>query len=74
MKEDLKDDDDEDDKDKNDDTIKFTLFDYMWLFNPSAKNDIIFLFNENQQNSEFMKLLNQDRRDREVGFLSFFFP
>ena len=27
--------------------IKFTLFDYMWLFNPSAKNDIIFLFNEN---------------------------
>jgi hypothetical protein len=72
MKEDLKDDDDEDDKDKNDDTIKFTLFDYMWLFNPSAKNDIIFLFNENQQNSEFMKLLNQDRRDREVGFLNFF--
>ena len=61
-----------DDLDKNNE-IKFTLFDYMWLFTPAAKNDIIFLFNDNQQKSELRKLLNQDiRRDREMDFLSFF--
>ena len=68
IKDDLK---DEDDEEKDNDKIKFTLFDYMWLFNPAAKNDIILLFNENQQNSELMKFLNQDR-NRESGFLSFF--
>ena len=55
--------------------IKFTLFDYMWLFNPSAKNDIIFLFNENQQTSEIRKILTQDSerfRDRDFGFLNLF--
>ena len=65
-------DEDEDEKDKDNDTLKFTLFDYMWLFNPAAKNDIIVLFNENQQHSELMKVLNQDGNDREGGFLSFF--
>ena len=65
---------DEDDTDKN--KIKFTLFDYMWLFTPAAKNDIIFLFNDNQQKSEVRILLNQefDRdsvRDSEFGFLNF---
>ena len=72
IKDNLKDEDeDEDEEDKDNDVIKFTLFDYMWLFNPAAKNDIILLFNENQQNSELIKFLNQDR-NREGGFLSFF--
>ena len=45
----------------------------MWLFNPAAKNGIIVLFSEYQQNSELMKIINQDRRDREGGgFLDFF--
>ena len=61
-----------DDLGKNNE-IKFTLFDYMWLFTPAAKNDIIFLFNDNQQKSELRKILNQDiRRDREIDFLNFF--
>ena len=65
-------DDDEDEEEKKNDKLKFTLFDFMWLFNPAAKNDIIFLFNENQQHSEFMKIFNQDDGDREGGFLNFF--
>ena len=31
----------------------------MWLFNPSAKNEIIILFNNRQRRSEFMKSINQ---------------
>ena len=62
-----------DDLDKSNE-IKFTLFDYMWLFNPAAKNDIIVLFNDNQQKTELRRLLNQDfnRRNREIDFLNFF--
>ena len=45
--------------DKN--KLKFTLFDYMWLFNPAAKNNIIFLFNKRQKESELMKSVNQMR-------------
>ena len=41
-------DEEEDDKYYSD-TIEFTLFDYMWLFNTSAKYDIIRLFNDRQQ-------------------------
>ena len=65
------DEDDEDDKDKN--KIKFTLFDYMWLFNPAAKNDIIFLFNDNQQKTEARKIFNQglDGDGEENGILNF---
>ena len=67
------DEDDEDDKDKN--KIKFTLFDYMWLFNPAAKNDIIFLFNDNQQKTEARKIFNQglDGDGEENGILNFIF-
>ena len=39
--------------------IRFTLLDYMWIFNPAAKNNIIILFNERNQNKEFFKSLNQ---------------
>ena len=39
--------------------FKFTLLDYIWLFNPAAKNEIIILFNEKKKQSEFMKSLNQ---------------
>ena len=64
---------DEDDESLDNDKLEFTLFDYMWLFNPAAKNGIIVLFSEYQQNSELMKIINQDRRDREGGgFLDFF--
>ena len=46
--------------------LKFTLLDYMWLFNPSAKNEIIILFNEHQRKSEFNKSVNQAREAREA--------
>ena len=36
-------------KNKEDDTIQFTMFDHMWLFNPSAKKEIIRLFNTRKQ-------------------------
>ena len=62
MIEELKDGDEDIDKKK--DKIKFTLFDYMWLFNPAAKNDIIRLFNIKQQKDEFFKSMTQ-RRGRE---------
>ena len=39
--------------------IKFTLLDYMWLFNPAAKNEIILLFNEYKKKNEFIKAVNQ---------------
>ena len=39
--------------------IKFTLLDYMWLFNPAAKSNIILLFNERQKKSEVIKSVNQ---------------
>ena len=73
----IEEDDDEDEVDKknNRNKIKFTLFDYMWLFNPAAKNDIIFLFNDNQQKAELRKLFNQGMmdRDREFGLMNFIF-
>ena len=71
--EDIKDNEEDelDDLDKNNE-IKFTLFDYMWLFTPAAKNDIIFLFNDNQQKSELRKVLNQDLGSRDIDFLNFF--
>ena len=40
---------------------KFTLLDYMWLFNPAAKNNIIFLFNDRQKKTEFYKTINELR-------------
>ena len=43
---------------------KFTLLNYMWLFNPAAKNNIIILFNERQQKTEFYKSVNQIRELR----------
>ena len=47
--------------------IKFTLLNYMWLFNPAAKNEIIILFNNRKKKAEFMKSLNQ------TGIMPFFF-
>ena len=43
---------------KKDFKIKFTLLDYMWLFNPSSKNEIIILFNEQKKKKEFLKSVN----------------
>ena len=43
---------------------KFTLLDYMWLFNPAAKNEIIILFNDRQKKNEFAKSINQIRELR----------
>ena len=34
---------------KQEDKIEFTMFDYIWLFNTSAKNEIIKLFNTRKQ-------------------------
>ena len=39
--------------------LKFTLLDYMWLFNPAAKSDIILLFNEHKKKNEFIKSIHQ---------------
>ena len=39
--------------------LKFTFLDYMWLFPPAAKNDIIILFNEHKRKNEFIKSMNQ---------------
>ena len=70
-----KDEEKEDEKlDKKNDKLKFTLFDYMWIFNPAAKNDIIRLFNMEQQKNMFYKMIDNSRRDRDdLGFLDFFF-
>ena len=42
----------------------FTLLDYIWLFNPAAKNEIIILFNDRQRKSEIIKSVNQARESR----------
>ena len=39
----------EKDKNKKDDKIEFTMFDHMWLFSTTAKNEIIRLFNTFKQ-------------------------
>ena len=41
--------------------ISFTLLDYMWLFNPAAKNEIIILFNDHQKKNELFKSIHQVR-------------
>ena len=56
----LKDDDDDEDMDNND-KIEFSLFDYIWLFSPSSKNEIIHLFNRMKQKNEAEKIFNRDR-------------
>ena len=57
--------------------MEFTLFDYMWLFNTSAKNEIIRLFNDRKQRAEFFKSLQRRGRDNNqehpINFLDFFF-
>ena len=69
-----KDEEKEDEKlDKKNDKLKFTLFDYMWIFNPAAKNDIIRLFNMEQQKNMFFKMIDDSRRERDdLGFLDIF--
>ena len=56
----LKDDDDDEDMNNND-KIEFSLFDYIWLFSPSSKNEIIHLFNRMKQKNEAEKIFNRDR-------------
>ena len=65
----------EDDKsEKKNDTLKFTLFDYMWIFNPAAKKDIISLFNTEQQKNMFFKMIDNSRRGEEdLSFFDIFF-
>ena len=68
--------DKDEDIDKKNDKLQFTLFDYMWLFNPAAKNEIIHLFNMKQQKEEFLKSMTQRRgreEEEDFGFLNFFF-
>ena len=69
---DIKDIDDDDEEEEEDkyykDQIEFTLFDYMWLFNTSAKNDIIRLFNDRQQKNAFLKSFGR-RHNRNRDFL-----
>jgi hypothetical protein len=51
--------------------LKFTLLDYMWLFNPAAKSEIVLLFNERQKKNEFMKSIHQARDLRPPPLLGF---
>ena len=68
---------DEDDYEKNkknkEETIEFTMFDYMWLFTPSAKNEIIRLFNISKQRSNkrkaFERRHHEHDRDNFLDFL-----
>ena len=61
-------------KNKNKDKLEFTLFDYMWLFNTAAKNEIIRLFNGRKQKSEFFKSLQRrGNPDNHLNFLDIFF-
>ena len=39
--------------------VIFCFLDYMWLFNPAAKNEIILLFNQNKKRKEFIKSMHQ---------------
>ena len=49
---------------KEEGKIEFTMFDHMWLFNTSAKNEIIKLFNIRKQTSGFKSNLTLNiRRD-----------
>ena len=51
-------------KEKKEDKIEFTMFDHMWLFNTSAKNEIIKLFNIRKQRAGFkLNLTLNIRRD-----------
>ena len=62
----------EDKKEKKEKYTKlFTLLDYIWLFNPSAKNEIIIQFNDRQRQSEIIKSVNQARESRSPFFLGF---
>ena len=45
-------------KGKKEMKIRFCFLDYMWLFNPAAKNEIIILFNENKKRKEFIKSIH----------------
>ena len=77
---DVEDDDDEEEEEENEknkeEKMEFTLFDFMWLFNTSAKNEIIRLFNNRKQRSEFFKAFQRRRggeQNRPFNFLDFFF-
>ena len=62
----------EDKKEKKEKYTKlFTLLDYIWLFNPAAKNEIIILFNDRQRKSEMIKSVNQVRESRSPFLLGF---
>ena len=52
-------------------TKLFTLLDYIWLFNPAAKNEIIILFNDRQRKTEIIKSVNQVRESRSPFLLGF---
>ena len=66
----IKDDDDDEDMENND-KIEFSLFDYIWLFSPASKNEIIHLFNKMKQRNEAAKIISRDR-DRDRDFLDIF--
>ena len=78
---DVEDDDDEEEEEEEneknkEEKMEFTLFDFMWLFNTSAKNEIIRLFNNRKQRSEFFKAFQRRRggeQNRPFNFLDFFF-
>ena len=62
----------EDKKEKKEKITKlFTLLDYIWLFNPAAKNEIIILFNDRQRKTEIIKSVNQVRESRSPFLLGF---
>ena len=57
-------------KEKKEPQLKFSLLDYMWLFNPAAKNEIIILFNDHQKRSELFKTMHRVREAHPPLFFS----
>ena len=58
--EDEKSDEEEIDNEKNKYKLTFSSLSYMWIFNPAAKNNIIFLFNKLQKDSEIRKSIREN--------------
>ena len=56
--------------------IEFTLLNYMWLFNPSAKSEIIFLFNDRKKRTQIINTINslQNQDDLFGGFFGRMIP
>ena len=63
-------------KQKQKHKIEFTLLNYMWLFNPAAKSEIIFLFNDRKKRTQVINTIQslQNQNDFFGGFFGRMIP